>query len=52
MNPLIKKGKFVTKIYFSGNLWSSENSEKWYADEKSTIKQQIKDLVAASYKFL
>ena len=45
----VKKWKFVMKIYIA--IYA--NPYKIYADVKSNIKQQeIKDLVAASYKLL
>ena len=51
----VKKGKFVTKIFFSDNVeWSSKNLWKMiFADVKANKNNtKIKDLVVASYKFL
>ena len=56
LSESVKKRKCITKIFFQMLSEALKISEKWYmisADLKSNIKQQeIKDLVAASYKFL
>ena len=55
LSESIKKGKFMTKIFFPDNVeWSSKNQWKMIsADIKSNIKQkEIKDLVTASHKLL
>ena len=49
LSESVKKGKFVTKIFFSHNVeWSSTNLWKMMsADVKANIKQQeIEDLEA------
>ena len=52
MNPLKKENSWQ-KSFFQTIYEALKISEKWYDDVKSNIKQQqIKDLVAASYKFL
>ena len=55
IREIVKKGKFVTKIFFSDNVeWSSKNLWKMiFADVKANKNNtKIKDLVVASYKFL
>ena len=54
MSESVKKGKFMTRISFSDNVeLSSKNLWKMIsADVKANIKQEIKDLVGVSCKFL
>ena len=55
MSESVKKGQFVTKIFFSDNniKWSSENLWKMISADVKANQQEInKDLVTISYKSL
>ena len=54
LSESIKKGKFRTKIFFFQIILDEVEKicGKWYLDVKANIKQEIKDLVVVSYKFL
>ena len=52
LSESVRKGKLVTKIFFSDNVeWSSKNLWKMMSAGVKCNTKQIKDLVAVSYKF-